>query len=281
MHDIRNTIEQIRQDLKQSPGPFQEAFCKEQNSVQISCAVPVGSAFPHDALAEILLEPQPRPDLLECSFAASMPSAIEDTEGIEKSKGPENFSSETFAENGFKGGPLNATTSANKLISPMPLTCFRMYKRRRCAGFCDCSCHSKYRYQTPTLLQQFIGIAFWGYTGTPVLSASCSRTDCKSNQGRFLEINYHFPQWFISRAVHIVASISSIGNPAFGLEVRRIVAWGEEDGVLRFARTGNTGGIKSLLLAGQASHADIDPNHGFTALHVSFEHRLVFCSYIF
>jgi len=65
-----------------------------------------------------------------------------------------------------------------------------------------------------------------------------------------------------------------IGTPVFGLEVRRRVGWGGEDNILRFALTGNTLGVKSLLSDAKASLIDVDPNHGRTALQVSIYDRL-------
>ena len=59
------------------------------------------------------------------------------------------------------------------------------------------------------------------------------------------------------------------GTPTIGLDVRRKIGWGGEDNILRFALTGNTVGVKSLLSAGKASMTDVDPNHGRTALYVS------------
>jgi hypothetical protein len=54
------------------------------------------------------------------------------------------------------------------------------------------------------------------------------------------------------------------------LRVRTTIAWGTQDGILRFALTGNTAGMRSLLELRAASLFDIDPKRGRTALHVSF-----------
>jgi hypothetical protein len=69
--------------------------------------------------------------------------------------------------------------------------------------------------------------------------------------------------------IHVVATMAYTGTPSFGLDVQRRIGWGGEDGILRFALTGNTVGVKWLLSAGKASMTDVDPNHGRTALHVS------------
>lgn len=146
---------------------------------------------------------------------------------------------------------------------------FTTYKQSRCEEGCDCSCHSNYRYRTPLRLKSFIGTLFVGYAGSPLLSPACDKVTCQKSGGRSFQLTYCFPRWFLERAIHIVAIMTCTGTPMFGLEVRRRIGWGGEDGILRFALTGNTIGVKSLLDAGKASMTDVDPYHGLTALHVS------------
>ena len=114
-----------------------------------------------------------------------------------------------------------------------------------------------------------MGTLFWGYTGSSLLGPKCDNSTCQSHTGRSFQLNYCFPRWFLERAIHIVAAMTYTGTPIFGLEVRRRVGWGGEDGILRFALTGNTIGVTSLLDVGKASMTDVDPNHGRNALYVS------------
>ena len=121
----------------------------------------------------------------------------------------------------------------------------------------------------PLILKSLIGTLFLGYMGLPILASKCTNSSCQNHPGRSLEIVYCFPRWFLERAVYFVAAMTYIGTPVFGLEVRRRVGWGREDNILRFARTGNNLGIKSLLTDAKASLIDVDLNHGRTALQVS------------
>ena len=74
--------------------------------------------------------------------------------------------------------------------------------------------------------------------------------------------------------MHIAARITFSGLPTIYIEFRRRVPWGGKDNILKFALSGNTLGVKSLLIQGEASLTDVDPNHGRTALHVSLKESL-------
>ena len=126
----------------------------------------------------------------------------------------------------------------------------------------------------PVILRSLIGCLYLGYAGLPILSSKCTNDSCKNHPGRSLEILYCFPRWFLERSVYFVAAMTYVGTPVFGLEVRRRIGWGGEDNILRFALTGNTIGVKSLLNDAKASLIDVDPNHGRTALQVSIHDRL-------
>jgi hypothetical protein len=158
---------------------------------------------------------------------------------------------------------------------PKSVICLGMYKQINCEGTCDCSCHSNYRCRTPLLLRNLIGTLVLGYTGSSVLRPKCEKSTCQNRTGQSFQLTYCFPQWFLERAIHIVAAITYTGTPMFGLVVRRRVGWGSEDTILRFALTGNTVGVKSLLDVGTASMTDVDPNHGRSALYVSFREKIL------
>lgn len=148
--------------------------------------------------------------------------------------------------------------------------------RRRCKSSCKCACHSQYQYRTSPILRRLFGALFLGYVGLPLLTSECNDRLCQGRMTRSFCLVYCFPQWFISRALHVVAAMTCTGCPVFGLQVRRRIDWGSKDGILRFALTGNTQGVKHLLVNKKASLTDVDPNHGRSALHVSMRIFLPF-----
>ncbi|CZR52574.1 uncharacterized protein PAC_02451 [Phialocephala subalpina] len=120
-----------------------------------------------------------------------------------------------------------------------------------------------------------------GYIGSSLLRPKCEKSTCQNRTGQSFQLTYCFPQWFLEKAIHIVAAMTYTGTPMFWLEVRRRVGWGSEDSILRFALTGNTVGVKSLLDVGTASMTDADPNHGRSALYYSVQHnRIETCEFL-
>lgn len=164
-------------------------------------------------------------------------------------------------------------TQGSNYNFPKSVICFRMYKQSNCEGTCDCACHSNYQCRTPLMLRNLIGTLFFGYTGSSFLRPKCENSTCQNRTGQSFQLTYCFPQWFLEKAIHLVAAITYTGNPMFGLEVRRRVGWGGEDSILKFALTGNTVGVKTLLNVGRVSMTDVDPNHGRSALYVSLREK--------
>jgi hypothetical protein len=113
-------------------------------------------------------------------------------------------------------------------------------------------------YQTPTLFDAVFG----GF---------CTRVVLERNSLRLLELRYSFPQWLTPHNLYLILHNAAYGQPTLGLKIQRRVPWGEEDSILRFALTGNLQGVREMLYSGKSSLDDVDPNHGRTALHVSFK----------
>ena len=169
--------------------------------------------------------------------------------------------------------PNSSVTSASRIERihrnvSNSMVSFPVHQRSRCTASCDCACHSRSQCQTSPVFRRLLGVLFLGYVGPSLLASDCSDEMCQGRSTRSLKIIYCFPQWFLARAVHIIATTTYSGCPVFGLEVRRRIEWGGKDGILRLALTGNTQGVKHLLMSKEASLTDVDPNHGRSALHV-------------
>src|SRR5438552_19061695 len=80
------------------------------------------------------------------------------------------------------------------------------------------------------------------YSGLPVLSPKCSNEICRNQAACSIEVTYRFPQWFVARALHLVAAKTCIGDPVFGLTIQRRVEYTRQDNIIRFAMTGNNEG---------------------------------------
>jgi hypothetical protein len=147
----------------------------------------------------------------------------------------------------------------------------RLHVRRQsqCHGYCSCICHSHMRARTPSFLKKIIGTLLLGYSGMPLLKSRCSNNDCRSYKSRSLELTYCFPQWFLERAVYLVAASTYTGGPMIGLTVRRRTEYAKENSIFQMAIIGHIDGIRELLGRRLATPNDVDSVYGETALFVS------------
>src|SRR5205809_826 len=105
---------------------------------------------------------------------------------------------------------------------------------------------------------------FIRYSGLPLLSPECDNEACRRGGAYSLEVTYCFPQWFLARAIYLVAAKTCMGDPVFGLTVQRRVENTRELSILKFARVGDNKGIRILLDKREAFPNDIEVNHGDT-----------------
>jgi len=145
----------------------------------------------------------------------------------------------------------------------------------QCEGSCKCSCHFRFRYRTPQLLDRVVGALFVGYAGLPLLRPTCNIGTCLNQLTRSLQVSYTFPAWLLAKTVNIVTATTCNGEPTLGLKVRNRVEYTSENSIFCLARNGDNAGIISLFQKREASPNDIAIRGGQTALNVS---AISFCS---
>jgi hypothetical protein len=138
-----------------------------------------------------------------------------------------------------------------------------------CGPHCSCVCHSTRVLKTTSLLGQILGTLFVGYIGAPVLYRDCDNLSCNRKSGPILTVLYHFPYWFLARAIFFTASISPI--PSILVRLHHVVS-GEAE-IFQLVRLGNFSGVKALLQQKQASPFDIDSGDAWSALHYAVNFR--------
>jgi hypothetical protein len=74
--------------------------------------------------------------------------------------------------------------------------------------------------------------------------------------------------------IYLLFERSACGSASLGLRFQRKVPWGIQDSIIRFSIKGNVRGIRSILDSKKGCLDDVDPIHGFTALHVSLSTHL-------
>ena len=143
----------------------------------------------------------------------------------------------------------------------------------RCDDGCRCFCHLRYRpwWKSPMILRNLIGFFFLSYSSVWIFSPACTSRSCNSHSTRAFKATFCLPRWFLVRAAHIAANMSSYGDPSVGLTLQKRTPEFAVDSIYHLAGGGNIVGIEQLLKEGRASPIDADDLSGRTALHVSFE----------
>lgn len=144
----------------------------------------------------------------------------------------------------------------------------RFLRRRKCNPWCACRCHSHKRLNTPRLLQSVVGQLFVGYAGVPLLTESCDLPDqCQGTGESFMQFNYYFPTWFLSRVMTFSLRKSEFQRPEYSLRVLNIRSTFE---AIFVGSEGNDAAlVRSLISNDRASVLDITDGDGHSALHLA------------
>ena len=190
----------------------------------------------------------------------SMHTATESTGSYSKD------SAETLAQSS------RPTQIGPSLPKPPSYITIPAYTVQRCKQTCPCSCHTTGYIATPHWLRQFCGALFVGYIGNPFLRAKCDRPSCNRPTARSMRLNYSFPSWFVHKAVVAFVQESPLGEPVFGLILRKTIYKGEKGfGMFDRAKNDDVLGLKNYFESGAALPNDIHGMSGQTALQVSVQ----------
>ena len=154
-------------------------------------------------------------------------------------------------------------------IVPRPY--ISMLKRWKCQDLCMCNCHTRRVYTSRTKAKVW-GYVFIGYTGAQPLNLFLGKCDdklCHRQSPACLDFSYYLPLWFSSFAVRVTAGRTQIGNPSFGLFIRRRINQSQAFGQFTKVLSGDTEGLFSLLIDKKVHPQDALNLRGLTMLHVS------------
>lgn len=172
---------------------------------------------------------------------------------------------------GVHGSPLASIEASDDAIRrTIVVQTSTTFTKKSCNGWCSCACHVKRSARTPMPFRRFLGALFVGYSGLPVITPACNERSCRNRARPVVQLDYHFPSWFLARILAISMSMS----PAVGIEgtlrMPRMVAWSSS--IWRLARTGQLEAIQTMFSDGRASPYDVNA-YGQSALHVSRVHN--------
>lgn len=159
--------------------------------------------------------------------------------------------------------------SSSRLFAGDSFSALRMrfLRQTKCQQWCDCECHTYKRNHSPRSLESIFGTLFYGYTGLPTVTPSCSNNDCRRSSEAFLQINYYFPAWFFAWAVSVAIKVQGSKIPQ--LKLRILNLRDSYDEIFQSSISGDARSVRYLLSSGQASVRDISDDSGHSPLHIA------------
>jgi ankyrin repeat protein len=136
----------------------------------------------------------------------------------------------------------------------------------RCKLTCDCACHHQKRFSTYHFLKHFVGRVFVGYSGLPMFGNACTDSECRRQSPFYLQITYHFPTWFLSRALQMAVLQDLAGDPKFVMTMRRRTPYESPNSIYLLARAGDVDAIRNLFTRREAFPNDMEFDFGETPL---------------
>ena len=113
----------------------------------------------------------------------------------------------------------SSTTVSTESVSRLKLESSR-FQKRGCVLDCECTCHQRRRYRSPSFAQKVLGELFIGFSTLPLLSTRCSDDRCTQKSRFSATLTYYLPTLFLKKMVSLVLITTSQGDPAACIKVR-------------------------------------------------------------
>ncbi|KAH7383921.1 ankyrin repeat-containing domain protein [Pyrenochaeta sp. MPI-SDFR-AT-0127] len=163
---------------------------------------------------------------------------------------------------------LSATTSTTtttvsaQSVSSLKLE-FSRFQKKGCVPDCECSCHKRHRYRSPSFAQKVLGEVFVGFSSLPLLSKACTDHRCKHRSPFSATFTYYLPRMFLNRMLSLVCITTSQGDPALCIKTRPLST---DFSIYRAVEANDIGGVRRLLEL-RAAHPSATFRGGWTPLH--------------
>ena len=149
----------------------------------------------------------------------------------------------------------SSTTVSTDSVSKLKLE-FSRFQKRGCVPECECTCHRRKKYRSPSIAQKILGEIFIAFSGLSLRSMSCADNRCiqKSHiqKSQFsATVTYYLPTLFLRKMISLVLITTSQGDPAACLKVRPI----SSDFSIYRAVEGNDLQAVQKMISNQQSHA--------------------------
>jgi hypothetical protein len=135
------------------------------------------------------------------------------------------------------------TTVSTETISRLKLE-FSRFQKKGCVAECECTCHQRQRYRSPSFAQKFMGELFIGFSSLPLLSKPCSDSRCTQKSPFSATVTYYLPTLLLNKMVSLVCITTSQGDPAACIKVRPLST---DFSIYRAVETNDLGGVRNLI----------------------------------
>ncbi|KAF7510833.1 hypothetical protein GJ744_005933 [Endocarpon pusillum] len=168
-----------------------------------------------------------------------------------------------------KANDANGTT---KNLDQYTLSITTSSIKAKCDRFCRCQCHTITSYRTPRWMKSFIGILYFGYSGTPLLNRRpCNYSQCRESGRPTTNFTYHFPRWAVSRVLSLTGRLDDLSGlgASWTIRIPRVIRpnahiWWQ-------ISVGSIIQVQNSFAKGLASPFDVNPE-GDSLLNFAIEH---------
>jgi hypothetical protein len=113
----------------------------------------------------------------------------------------------------------SSTTVTEESVSRLKLE-FSRFQKRGCTPECECACHQRQRYRSPSFAQKVLGELFIGFSSLPLLSKSCTDDRCTQKSTFSATFTYYLPTFLLGKMISLIFITTSQGDPAACIKVR-------------------------------------------------------------
>lgn len=135
-----------------------------------------------------------------------------------------------------------------------------------CPSGCICKCHAPHHFKVipHNYLFGSFSITISAASGNKTL---CTETTCSRRLMSVARATYRFPSWFLGRILYLTVSTQPLVGLNTSLKTLRIVP--DNADIMRFAKTGDLQGVRSLIEQRLASPLDVNATWNVPVLSVS------------
>jgi hypothetical protein len=202
-----------------------------------------------------------------CKSIDSVCLMVEDDEGSSKARHEPQSSSK-------RRGTM-AADSKSQLIGPQPILqrlTVSEYQQASsaCPMGCICKCHAPRHFKVVPHNNLFgsFAITISAASGEKSL---CTETTCSRRLMSIARATYRFPYWFLARILCLTVSRQPQVELTASLKTFRVVP--DDADIMRFAKTGDLQGVRSLIKQKMASPLDVNATWNVPVLSVSNDQR--------